>query len=178
MRVRYLATSCYILFIVLINTLFIYLPGVAAFGQSFSPADMVVGIIYLVRDFAQREIKHYIFLAMIIGGALSYLLADSTVAVASVAAFSVGEIIDWGIYTFTKRPLSDRLIWSAIISSPFDSSVFLYFCQRLHWLPFVIMTLGKMMGVLLLWSYWKFRNRRKVQPDGIIPPQLPESQFE
>lgn len=170
MRIRYLATVSYILFIILINTLFVSLPGVAAFGERFSPADLVVGIIYLVRDFAQREIKHYIFIAMLIGGGLSYFLADSTIAIASVAAFTVGEMIDWAIYTFTKRPLSDRLIWSALISSPFDSWVFLGLAHRLSWLPFLMMTLGKMIGVFILWLFWKYRRNRQ-EADLVIDSQ-------
>ena len=73
---RYLATTSYIGMIVFLNALLVYLPGVSAFGQSFFPADMLVRSIYIVRDFAQREIKHYIFIAMLVGTVLSYLLAD------------------------------------------------------------------------------------------------------
>ncbi len=157
-RLRLIATSSYIGCVVLLNTLFVYLPGVAAFGQSFSPADMLVGVIYLVRDFAQREIRHYVIIAMIVGGAISYLLADRTIALASVAGFFVGEGIDWAIYTYTKRPLSKRLMLSAVISSPFDSLAFLIVANRLHWLPYLMMTLGKLTGVVCLWLLWKWRS--------------------
>ena len=138
--------------------LFVYLPGVAAFGQSFSPADVAVGVIYLVRDLAQREIRHYIFVAMLVGCALSYLFASKTIALASVSGFMVGEIVDWAIYTYTKRPLSKRLLWSAMISAPIDTSVFLYVAGRLHSLPFTMMVLGKLLGVLLIWIIWKLRR--------------------
>lgn len=158
---RIVATVTYILFIVLINWFFAIFPGVSLFGGSFSPADGMVGFIYLVRDFAQREIKHYVILAMLLGAFISYFMASKTIALASVSAFLVGETIDWLIYTFTKRPLSQRLIWSALISSPFDSTVFLVMIHRLDWLSFTMMTLGKMLGVYLLWGFWKLRQRRR-----------------
>jgi len=157
---KVIASISYIGFIVLLNTCIVYLPGVPAFGERFSPADVLVGGIYLVRDFAQQELRHYIFLAMLIGAALSYFLASKALAIASVSGFAVGEVMDWAIYTFTKKPLSQRLIWSAVLSSPLDSWVFLGVSGRLHWLTFTVMTLGKIMGVIVLWSVWKIRATR------------------
>jgi uncharacterized PurR-regulated membrane protein YhhQ (DUF165 family) len=161
---RYLATISYIGMIVLINVLFVNLPGVAAFGQSFSLADLIVGSIYIVRDFAQREIKHYIFIAMLVGAGISYLLADKTIAIASLAAFLVGETLDWAIFTYTRKPLSQRLIWSSVISSPVDSYVFLAVAHRLHSLEFAIMTLGKIIGILILWLIWQKMATKKRVP--------------
>lgn len=160
---RMIATISYIVMIVTLNSLFVYLPGVSAYGQSFSSADILVGSIYIVRDFAQREIKHYIFIAMLIGTGLSYILADSQIAIASVSAFIVGEVLDWVIYTFTKKPLSQRLILSSISSSPVDSLVFLAVASRLHWMEFTVMTLGKIVGIFALWAIWKIIAYRKSQ---------------
>lgn len=155
---KYIATISYITIILLLNTAFMTLPGVAAFGERFSMADPFVGVVYIVRDFAQREIKHYVIIAMFIGTVLSYLLADKMIALASVSAFASGEIIDWAIYSFTRKPLSQRLLWSSIISTPIDSFVFLYMAHRLSWLPFTVMTLGKIFGVIILWSLWKLKE--------------------
>lgn len=155
---RWIATISYILAIVILNMAVVYLPMVAAFGQHVSPADVMVGFIYLTRDFAQRELKHYIFIAMLVGAVLSYILATPTIALASMSAFLVGEIIDWAIFTFTKKPLSQRLLLSAVVSSPFDSAVFLGVLGRLTPLPFCVMTLSKIMGVMLLWVIWRQRN--------------------
>ena len=162
MKLRLIATLSYISFIVLLNTCIVYLPGVAAFGESFSPADILVGGIYIIRDFAQRELRHYVLIAMIIGATLSYFLASKALALASVSGFAVGEILDWAIYTFTKKPLSQRLVWSSLLSSPIDSWVFLGVSERLHWLSFTVMTLGKMLGVMLLWLLWKYRRKNRV----------------
>ncbi len=162
------ATLSYIGCIVLLNCLFVKLPGISAFGQAFSPADAVVGIIYIVRDFAQREIKHYIFLAMLIGSVISYSLADPVIALASVSAFVSGEVCDWGIFTFTQKPLSERLLLSSIISSPIDSIVFLSVAHRLHFLPFTVMTVGKIIGVMLLWLLWQQRQNISQKRQGKI----------
>ena len=162
---RFLATTAYIIAIVLLNMAVVYLPHIAAFGESFSPADVLVGLIYLVRDFAQREIKHYIFVAMLVGAGLSYELATHDIALASLSAFLVGEMIDWALFTFTKKPLSQRLLLSALVSSPFDSVVFLYVSGRLLWLPMTVMTLGKFVGVFSLWLIW--RQYRLIKPKGL-----------
>lgn len=159
-QIPYKATFCYILFIVFINMLYLHMPMYTVFGSTFSAADVLVGVIYLVRDFAQREIKHYIFLAMLIAAILSYFLADKNVAIASVSAFVVGELIDWTIFTFTQKPLSKRLIWSALASSPFDSLVFLAISHHLSLVSFIMMTLGKLIGVLVLWGFWISRQRK------------------
>src|SRR5688500_7746168 len=107
---RFKATFAYILLIIFINSLFSYSPTLLIFNQPFSPADITVGAIYIFRDFSQREIKHYVLLAMLVGGILSYLCAAKAIAFASIMAFFIAEIIDWLIFTLTKKPLSQRLL--------------------------------------------------------------------
>lgn len=158
---KWFATISYISAIVILNMAVVYLPMIAAFGQRMSPADILVGIIYLGRDFAQQELRHYIFLAMLVGAVLSYVLATPTIALASMSAFIVGELIDWALFTFTRRPLSQRLVLSAVVSSPFDSAVFLGVIGRLTPLPFFIMTFSKIMGVMLLWALWYARRTQQ-----------------
>lgn len=114
----------------------------------------------MVRDFAQREVGHKVIIAMLIAAILSYLLADPTIARASLAAFVVGESIDWAIFSFTKKPLSERLLMSSAISSPIDTYVFLFMMGHLNPLEFGIMTLGKIMGVGVIWYGWYIRERR------------------
>ncbi len=155
----YLYTPLYIVFIVLCNTVFTYVPNIVINKLTFSVGDILVGGVYVLRDLAQREIKHYVILAMLVGGALSYLMADKSVAIASVFAFSVGETIDWLIYTITKKPLSQRLLWSSIISTPIDSFLFLYMTNLLHPLDFTLMMISKLTGVFLLWLSWRARKK-------------------
>ncbi len=156
----YPATVSYLLFIVLLNTIFSYMPNFNILGEPISAADFVVGLIYVMRDFAQRESKHWVIAAMLAGCLISWLLAEQQAALASVAAFVVGESLDWSIYTFTKRPLSQRILWSSLISSPADSAVNLYFLYQLDWVGFFLMILTKFAGAFLLWGYWRVRQAR------------------
>jgi uncharacterized PurR-regulated membrane protein YhhQ (DUF165 family) len=157
-RFPFIATSTYILFIVLLNTAIVYWPPITLFSQPISPADAFVGCIYLVRDFAQREIRHYVFIAMMIGAVLSFFLASHAIAIASVSAFVVGELIDWTVYTYTKKPLSQRLLCSAFLSAPIDTVIFLAVLHQLNWASFSVMALGKIIGVIILWMIWKMRT--------------------
>ena len=100
---RYRATLCYIGAIILINTLFLWMPVYSIAGSTMTTADFAAGSIFIVRDFAQREIKHYILLAMLVGGTLTYFLVNHTLAIASISAFLVAESIDWSIFSFTKK---------------------------------------------------------------------------
>jgi uncharacterized PurR-regulated membrane protein YhhQ (DUF165 family) len=94
-------------------------------GGQFQPLAIVTGLVLVVRDFAQRELGHWIFAAMIVGLALSSLTSWITVVVASGLAFLISETVDWAVYTFTKRPLSQRIMMSSAISAPLDQIVFI-----------------------------------------------------
>jgi len=164
---RLIATLSYIVTILLVNIAFVKMPELASFGVGVSSADLVVGIIYIVRDFAQREIGHWVILAMLVGCLISYWCSDPLIAVASVSAFAIAETIDWAIFTFTGKPLSQRLLLSSIASSPVDTYVFLTMAHRFNWMSFAIMTFGKIIGVLLLWLCWRLRRTREdVAPDS------------
>jgi len=161
---RYRATVSYILFIVILNTIFSYVPDLHIGAFDISAADFLVGLIYVMRDLAQRECRHWVILAMIIGCAISYALAEKQAAIASVAAFVVGESLDWSIFTFTGKPLSQRILLSSLISSPADSFINLYLLNQFNSLSFTIMLIMKGLGVFCLWYMW----RRQYQPDTVL----------
>jgi uncharacterized PurR-regulated membrane protein YhhQ (DUF165 family) len=94
-------------------------------GGLFQPLAIVTGLVLVVRDFAQREIKHWIWGAMIVGLALSSLTSWIQVVVASGVAFLISETVDWAVYTFSKRPLSQRIMISSLASAPLDQIVFI-----------------------------------------------------
>ncbi len=50
---------------------------------------------------------------MIVGLALSTLTAWPVIVVASGVAFLISETADWAVYTFSKRPLSQRIMISS-----------------------------------------------------------------
>lgn len=95
-------------------------------GGAFQPLAIVTGLVLVVRDFTQREIKHWVWGAMIVGLALSTLTSWITIVVASGAAFLISESVDWAVYTFSKRPLSQRIMISSLASAPLDQVVFIW----------------------------------------------------
>ena len=129
------------------------LPG----GDMWPPMSLVVGLIFVARDFAQREIGHKVILAMLVAGILSYVMADPFVAIASVAAFLISEFADWGVYSFTKRKFHERILWSSAIGTPIDSIVFLAILGHLSAVGVVAMTASKMLGAVVVW--WMLKRR-------------------
>lgn len=94
-------------------------------GGQFQPLAIITGLVLVVRDFAQREMKHWVWAAMIIGLLLSTLTSWITVVVASGLAFLISETVDWAVYTFSNRPLSQRIMISSLASAPLDQVVFI-----------------------------------------------------
>lgn len=142
----------YVASIVIINYAFGVLP-MWSIGDSVVPAaTLLVGLIFVIRDFAQRDIGHYVIPAMLLAGVLSYFLADPVIAIASVTAFLVSEFADWAIYSFTKRPFPQRVLLSSALGTPIDSALFLYMIGFFSVEGVIIMTLVKMVGALVVWS--------------------------
>lgn len=157
---RFASTFAYIILIVLINSLFFAIPTFNVMGSIVSPMDATVGSVYVLRDLAQRELGHYVIFAMLIGAGISYFTATPNIAIASVSAFSIAEVIDWLIYTFTGKPLAQRILLSSGISSPIDSCVFLYLVHQFNVLGVIVMTSAKLIGVLALWYCWRIKQNR------------------
>jgi uncharacterized PurR-regulated membrane protein YhhQ (DUF165 family) len=154
----YRSTVLYVALIVAVNWAFAVVPPVELPGGTlWHPVSLAVGFVFVVRDFAQREIGHWVLLAMLLGAALSYLLADPFVALASAAAFAVSELADWAVYSFTKRPLSQRILVSSAIGAPIDSAVFLAGIGFASAAGIAVMTIAKMVGAVVVW--WLVRRR-------------------
>jgi uncharacterized PurR-regulated membrane protein YhhQ (DUF165 family) len=123
-------TALYVGLMPLINWSFAAVPTFAIpeylGGGAFQPLAIVTGLVLVVRDFTQREIKHWVWGAMIVGLALSTLTSWITIVVASGAAFLISESVDWAVYTLSKRPLSQRIMISSLASAPLDQVVFIW----------------------------------------------------
>jgi len=155
---RFAYTLIYIALIVIVNYAFTVLPLVALpGGDMWPPASLLVGFIFIARDYAQREIGHRVIIAMLMAAGLSYLMADPFVAVASLSAFLVSEFADWGVYTYTKRPFAQRVLLSSAIGTPLDSAIFLMVIGHFSIVAAIVMTLSKMLGALVVW--WMIRKR-------------------
>jgi uncharacterized PurR-regulated membrane protein YhhQ (DUF165 family) len=155
-------TALYIGLIVLVNWLFTVVPLVdMGGGEMWPPVALIVGLIFIVRDFAQRVVGHWVLAAMLIAAILSYFLADPFVAYASVAAFAISELADWLVYSFTKRPFAQRILLSSVLATPIDTVVFLGIMGWLSAPAVLAMTASKLVGALIVW--YLVRNRMEVE---------------
>ena len=143
----------YVVSIVAVNWLFTVIPPIGI----WQPTSVIVGLTFIFRDMAQRKIGHWVLPVMLVGGAISYVMADPFVAIASVSAFLISEGVDWMVYTFTKRPLRDRILWSSAVGTPIDSIVFTAMIGILSPLNVVVMTVSKMIGAVVVW--FSLRNK-------------------
>ena len=156
MRVKF--TALYIALIVLVNWGFTVVPLVEMpGGEKWPPMSLVVGLIFVARDYAQREIGHRVIVAMLLAAALSYVMASPFVAVASLSAFLISEFADWAVYSYTRRPFAQRVLLSSLIGTPLDSVVFLAIIGHLSVAGVAAMTISKMLGAMAVW--WLVRRR-------------------
>lgn len=144
MKVIWIVT--YVSSVVIVNMLFNWRPDLAPLWS------IIVGSIFVTRDFCQRAIGHWVALPMLIGIILSYFLASPFVAIASATAFAVSESVDWLIFTVTNRPLRDRVLWSCAASAPADSAVFLLMIGAFSFSALALQISSKLVAALIVWG--------------------------
>ena len=149
----------YVFSVVFVNWLFTIVPPIPLpGGEVWPPVSLVVGFVFVIRDYAQRAIGHKVLLAMLCGAAVSYFMAGPEIAFASMAAFLVSELFDWAMYTCTGRPFSQRILLSSLISTPVDSAVFLFLINMAGPGGILIMTLSKLAGALVVFMLVRRRE--------------------
>ncbi len=160
------------LLIPLVNWGFAHIPTIPMpDGGNWAPMAIVTGLILVIRDFAQREVSHYILLPLLLGLFLSYLMAPPEIALASGIAFGVSEMIDYIVYTTTNRPLSERVLISSGISAPIDSTLFLlignFAIEGLFtWLTLLTSIASKLLGAYAVYLILKRREKRHGNASG------------
>src|SRR5262245_19297435 len=146
--------------IVLVNWLFVAVaPWQTSFGELYI-ANVVVGFVFVLRDYGQRQIGQWILLATVLAGIITYFMVGPALAVASLTAFFISEVADWAIFTFTKRPLQERILVSSAVSVPLDTLAFQYLAGYLTPAAFTTEVLSKLVGVLIIWYLMKLRMER------------------
>ena len=145
----YKYSGIYIATVVAINMAFAYIPPIVLFdGTIFTAGSVIAGLVFVARDFAQREVGHkVVLLLMAAAGLLSYLLADPFVAIASIVAFAISEISDYIVYSKYKGDFNKRVIFSSLVSVPIDTAVFLAIISHLSALSFIVMCISKLLVV-------------------------------
>ena len=120
------------------------------FGITAPSGVLMVGIALVLRDMVQRRLGlRAAFLAILVGGMISGLLAPPALVVASIAAFLLSEITDLAVFTpLQKRGLVKAAVASSLVGLVVDSVVFLTLAfGSLKYLPGQV--LGKALMVLL-----------------------------
>src|SRR5687768_4077633 len=70
----------YIVSIVLVNWLFVAVaPWPTVFGDLYL-ANLVVGFVFVLRDYGQRQIGHKILLATLVAGVITFFMVDKAIA--------------------------------------------------------------------------------------------------
>jgi len=167
------ATAIYVGLMPLINWAFAGIPTLPIppelGGGAWHPFTIITGLVLVVRDFAQREVKHWILAAMILGLALSTLTSWVTIVVASGVAFLISETSDWAVYTFTKRPLSQRILISSLVGAPIDQVVFIYLASMVvpgmfAWGTILTGIVSKLIGAVIVSYLVAQREKRAAAP--------------
>lgn len=153
-------TALYVVSIVAVNWMFTAIaPWSTPLGDLYL-ANIVVGFVFVLRDYAQREIGHSILLATALGGVLTWFMVDPAIAVASITAFILSETADWGVYSFLRKPLSQRILYSSLIAVPLDTLAFQYLAGYLTPAAFATEIVSKAVGVFLVWYLLRLRDRK------------------
>jgi queuosine precursor transporter len=157
-------TVAYIAAILAVNWLFApsqLIEGVTfwktAWGDLFL-ANLIVGAVFVLRDYAQREIGHRILLATLLAGGLTYLTVDPAIAIASLVAFIISEMSDWSVYSFWRKPLQQRILVSSLVAVPLDTFVFQHLAGYLTPAAFTMEVASKAVGVLIVWQLLRLRG--------------------
>ncbi len=148
----------YVVAIVLVNWLF---TAVAPWGTVLGDlyfANVVVGFVFVLRDYAQREIGHKILLATLLAGVVTYFMVDPVIAVASISAFVLSEMADWAIFSFTRRPLQSRILISSLVAVPLDTLAFQHLAGYLTPAAFATEVASKALGVAIVWYLLRLRE--------------------
>jgi queuosine precursor transporter len=89
---------------------------------------LMIGLALVLRDIVQERLGLWAaFVAIGLGGCMSWLVAPEALVIASIAAFLVSELTDLAVYT----PLRERRLWLAVLASGVagafvDSAMFLW----------------------------------------------------
>ena len=147
-------------------------------GLSLHPLTLVTGLVFVFRDFVQRQMGQWVLVVMALAIAWSFYYAWPVIALASGLAFAISETADWILFTFTRYRLSTRILLSSALAAPLDTTIFLYGADlavqirldepagtMLHAANWVVFVIGKMVGAVIVSGAVRRREER-----GLVDP--------
>lgn len=98
------------------------------FGLMATAGTYAAGLAFIARDLVQDTAgRKGAFIALLIGAALSWVVANPALAIASAAAFGLSELADMLIYTpLRKRGYARAALASNVVGSVVDTVAFLW----------------------------------------------------
>lgn len=114
---------------------------------------LFVGVIFVLRDYVQREIGHNVLLVMLVACGISYYMASPIVATASLVAFLAAELADWLVFTVLPFGFYRRVLFSSVIGVAVDTLIFLPMIGVPLWPVFVIAWGSKMVAAVGVWGW-------------------------
>lgn len=150
-------------------------------GIEVHPLTVVTGLVFVFRDFVQRQMGQKVLVVMALAIAWSFYYAWPVIALASGIAFAISETADWTLYTFTKYRLSTRILLSSAVAAPIDTTIFLYGADlarqiqlgdepgnMLHVANWIVFIIGKMIGALIVsYAIRKREDAGQVDPTAL-----------
>jgi len=118
-------------------------------GLMLHPLTLVTGLVFVIRDFVQREMRQWVLLAMIMALGWSMYYAWIVIVIASGLAFFVSEFFDWLLIQLGAEPGNTLTL--------------------ANWIVFVI---GKMIGAFVVSDMIRRReDAGKTDPYEDLPAQ-------
>jgi queuosine precursor transporter len=155
-----LLSVAYVTVALLVNFTISWWPPQDFFGIQIPPGLLLVGAVFVMRDYAQRAVGNWVIALTLIAAVLTYFAVDHVVALASGTAFVVSESIDWLIFKITRRPMKDRIVISSAVAVPFDGLIFLgimgWLIPQLFWVHYTL----KMVASIFMWLWLSQRANR------------------
>lgn len=152
----------------LVNLTISWWPPQRIFGLEMPPGLLLVGGIFVMRDYAQRAFGNWVIALTSIAALLTYLFIGERIGIASGIAFAISESVDWFIYWRTKRDFKDRILISSAVAVPFDGVIFLgimgwmdwqhFWTQEIFWVHYGL----KMVASVAMWLWLSVRHNRTV----------------
>ena len=143
--------SAYVAATVLVNFLFIHVPPIQLLGATWTVGSIVVGAVFVLRDYAQRDIGHRVLVATFVGAAITALMSPR-LAFASGAAFLLSELLDWAVFSKWPGSMRSRIVASSLVGCPVDSAVFMALAGFFSWTGVAVMTASKLIALAYLFA--------------------------
>ena len=132
-------------------------------GVTFTPWTIAVGVLFVLRDYCQREIGHWVWGPMLVAIFLSWAISPEYGLAVIIGGIS-GAMADWAVYSFLKKPFHQRILISSLFSGPADTIGFFLSFDLLSVMPgisifnlptVIIGSLSKVAAAVFLWAVYR-----------------------